>query len=321
MSEAGNSANAIDARAAEWLVRLDAGGNRTEAELEAWLAEDSRHRGAFLRAQAAWNGLDRLGILANGGAVVAQPMRDSYVSRRRLLVAGGGAATIAASAAAAGFLWLGGERIETPRGEIRRVPLDDGSLLAVNTDSSLAVAMKPASREITVGKGEVWFKVAKDRKRPFVVAVGEVRVRAVGTAFSVRRRDAGADVLVTEGVVETWSVAGGRVRRVAAGSKVFVSDIAGPSQVVAAPSQIDRTLAWRNGEIALDGETLGDAAEEFNRYNAKRITIDPALAEKRLVGWFHTDEPETFAHAAAMTLGATVVASDDEIHLAPKAER
>src|SRR6185312_13816101 len=135
---------------------------------------------------------------------------------------------------------------------------------------------------------------------PFLVSAGDVRVRAIGTAFSVRRRDDGADVLVTEGVVETWTVSSeDRKRLVSAGSKVFVSDIAGPSTVVDASMQIDRVLAWRDGEIALDGETLADAAEEFNRYNRRKIFIDPTLSDKRLVGWFHTNEPETFAHAAA----------------------
>src|SRR3546814_19688281 len=51
-----------------------------------------------------------------------------------------------------------------------------------------------------------WFQVAKDRARPFVVEVGDVRVRAVGTAFGVKRTAGGVDVQVTEGVVEVWRV-------------------------------------------------------------------------------------------------------------------
>ena len=59
-------------------------------------------------------------------------------------------------------------------------------------------------RNVRIDKGEAWFQVAKDKKRPFVVAAGDVRVRAVGTAFSVRRLEEGADVQVTEGVVEVF---------------------------------------------------------------------------------------------------------------------
>jgi len=320
MTEQRSVANPIDARAVEWLVQIDKGElpASSRAELDAWLEADSRHRGAFLRAQAAWKTLDRLHILPNED--MDARWWQGLLSRRGML-AGGGAA-IAVAATGFGIVWSGRDQIQTPIGEIRRVPLDDGSIAAVNTNSELNVDFKPNLREITLYRGEVWFDVAKDRRRPFVVAAGDVRVRAVGTAFSVRRRDSGADVLVTEGVVETWTVgAEERKRRIGAGAKMFVSDLAGPSELIVGHSEIDRTLAWRNGEIALNGETLSDAATEFNRYNTRRVTIDPSFVDKRLVGWFHTNDPETFARAAAATLGATVVASADEIHIAPRSER
>jgi transmembrane sensor len=52
--------------------------------------------------------------------------------------------------------------------------------------------MKPGLRQVKLDRGEAWFQVAKDPQRPFVVESGPVRVRAVGTAFSVRRREGGA---------------------------------------------------------------------------------------------------------------------------------
>lgn len=317
--------NVIDAMAIEWVAQLDRADPdpRHADELEKWLAQDVRHRGAFLRAQAAWKSFDKLQILRHQ-ADDARPVQDRALSRRAILQSGAaasGAGLLAAAAAAVGFFRISRHQILTPVGEIRRVPLVDGSIMAVNTDSKVNVDIKSDAREITLERGEVWFDVAKDNKRPFVVTSGDVRVQAVGTAFSVRRRDDGTDVLVTEGVVETWRAGDAEQRRqVTVGSKVFVSDIAGPSEVVAAPSQIDRALAWREGEIALDGETLAEAAVEFNRYNERRLTIDPALTDKRLVGWFHTNEPETFARAAAAVLKLKVTATAEQIHLSPISE-
>jgi transmembrane sensor len=308
-------ANAIDEKAIAFVARLDKEPQNEDAraELDTWLEEDTRHQGAYLKAQAVFDHLDRLAIIPATRFERASP----NPSRRRLLI-GGTAAALAASAAGIA-LWLPNRHlIATPVGEIRRVPLNDGSIVTVNTNSELAVNLKANLRQLTLDKGEVWFDVAKDGKRPFVVAAGPVRVRAVGTAFAVRRRDDGADVLVTEGTVETWTVGDEANRaRVQAGAQVFVSDVAGPSKIVMASAQIDRTLAWRQGEIALDGLTLGAAAEEFNRYNTRQITIDPSLINKRLVGWFHTNEPETFAKAAAGTLGASLTEDANEIHLAP----
>ena len=274
-----------------------------------------------MRAQAAWNNLDRVGILRSGGVHPDSETLSGPLSRRAMLrkVAATGSVGIAVAAVATiGFLRTGRNQILTPVGEIRRVPLLDGSVVAVNTNTELNIDIKPGLREITLEKGEVWFDVAKDKSRPFVVSSGDIRVRAIGTAFSVRRRDDGADVLVTEGTVETWTVGSeSDVRQVMAGSKVFVSDIAGPSRVVAASQQIDRALAWREGEIALDGETLAEAAVEFNRYNERKLTIDPALSNERLVGWFHTNEPDNFAAAAATVLKLKVTENADEIHLSP----
>lgn len=308
------SASEIDDEAADWAARIDARGLDVERDpdLQAWLDGDARRAGALLRAQAAISFLDRGRALAG-----AAPPREAVVAKRpsrRTLVAGAGGAVAAALVGGLGLWAARPQRLGTRLGEIRRVPLADGSLVAINTKTALDVAMKPDSRRIVLREGEAWFQVAKDPDRPFVVAAGPVRVRAVGTAFSVRRADeagAGVDVMVTEGVVETWIEGDpGSRRRLSAGSRILLASAVLPT-VAESPSEIERSLAWRNGEIALDGENLEQAARLFNRYNSRQIVIDdPVLARERFVGLFQTNEPESFAAAVAATLGAAV--SDDE---------
>ena len=141
-----------------------------------------------------------------------------------------------------------------------------------------------------------------------------MRVQAIGTAFSVQRRGDGAEVQVTEGVVEVWSTGLGAKRRVAAGSEVVVSASRGVTAAKQASSEIERQLAWRGGQIILEGETLGAAAAEFNRHNVKQIVLaDPALGSERLVGRFRTNEPESFAIAAAGMLDLQARKAGDQI--------
>ncbi|MDB5582302.1 MAG: iron dicitrate transporter FecR [Bradyrhizobium sp.] len=313
------TAEAINDRAAEWVAQIDRAGAdpKLQAELDAWLAGDPRRRGAYFRAQSTWTMLDRASALGAGyrGVDVEQP---SWVSRRGVIWGGGAMAASLAATVAGITLWpRAPEHIETALGEIRRVPLKDGSLAAVNTQTRLAVNLKPDIRQISLDHGEAWFQVAKDRARPFVVSAGDVRVRAVGTAFSVRRLDQGADVQVTEGVVEVWSVGDeANIRRVAAGSRAFVRNDTGPQQVAEASTEIDRSLAWRSGQLIFDGDTLQQAAAEFNRYNTVQVTIDdPALAQEKLVGRFRTNEPDAFARAAASMLGARATVGHDQIKL------
>jgi transmembrane sensor len=309
------SAADIEAKAVRWVVRADqgelTGADRTE--LDAWLAGDPRRLGAYARAEAAWVMLDRAKAL--GGAPMVEPSSSGRGRLgRRGLLAGLGAAAAACAAIVIAPRLLSA-RYGTAVGEIRRVPLSDGSMAAINTDTVLDVNMRPRLRQVKLDKGEAWFQVAKDAQRPFVVESGPVRVRAVGTAFSVRRREGGCEVLVTEGVVEAWSQdVGAAPRRVRAGERIFVSDEVGPATPAAAPIDITRNLAWREGQIVLDGEAFSTAAAEFNRYNDRKIVIaDGAMADEKLVGWFRTNEPESFARAAASSFGGKVTVRGEVI--------
>ena len=306
------TAEAINEQAMQWIARLDRDGrDALRAELDVWLAGDTRRQGAFLRAEAAWNLLDRASILEPADQ---EPVRPP-MSRRRMLVGGGLAASLAATTGG-WFAWRTARtlRITTGKGEIRRVPLSDGSMAIVNTETRVKVDLQPQLRAVALDEGEAWFEVARDRDRPFVVKAGDVRVRAIGTAFSVRRLATGAVVQVTEGVVETWCVGNEAAAvRVSQGRKAFVTPVAKPTVAPEAAEEIDRNLAWRTGLIILDGDTLAQAAAEFNRYNERRIVIDdPELAGLTYVGRFRTNEPEAFVQSVALTLGARTQSTAEE---------
>lgn len=312
------TANDIADQAAKWATQIDAGSidPDTHESLRKWLDGDPRRGGALLRAEAALSFMDRGRALSG---VVPKPERRPIWIRRKLLFAG---AALAASLVGIVLVIPGPRHYGTDIGEIRQVPLQDGSLVAINTQSAVEVSMHPDLREVTLTQGEAWFKVAHDKTRPFIVSAGRIRIRAVGTAFSVRRHDDGADVQVTEGVVETWTMGEeDRKVQVAAGSKAFVAEYEPPKAVEASPD-IERSLAWRAGQIVLEGETLDQAAAQFNRYNAKKLVIsDSGLAAEKLVGQFRATEPDTFAAAVVTTLGAVVKNNGDTIELSRKRSR
>jgi transmembrane sensor len=306
------TAREVADEAAEWAIRIDNGSivPDQDEQLRRWLEADPRRRGALLRAQAALSFVDRGRALVG---LVPRPNRRSFWVRQWLIAAG---TLLVAGLAAVAILLPRSHDYATGLGEIRQVSLADGSVVAIDTQSSVKVTLQSDRREVTLTRGEAWFQVAHDSKRPFLVGAGPIRVQAIGTAFSVRRHDNGADVLVTQGVVETWSV-GEETRRtrVLAGSKAYIAEHE-PPQPVRAGTDIERALAWRDGAIVLEGETLAEAAAQFNRYNARKlIIVDPQLAGEKLVGHFRATEPMTFARAVATTLGAHVVDEGDSIQL------
>jgi len=326
----------IDDQAAEWVARRSAGRSpEAEAAFQAWYAADRRHQGAFLRAEAAWALLDRAQILTHGAVThgrrhadgvdharlaPATPLTDRRPAARpqgtrRALIGGALAASVAAGAIATAYALKNRLSLTTEHGELRKVPLSDHSLATLNTDSHIEVDMSAHLRHVQLIKGEAWFEVAKNPDAPFVVSAGDVRVRAVGTAFAVRRRDSGADVLVTEGVVQAWNVkAQGERVTLPAGARTFMTNTPAPATVAFQPEEISRKLAWRDRQIILRRDSLSDAVREFNRYNDRQIVIaDPALDGAQLVGGFAVDQPEIFARAVHATLNVPVTLEDKRI--------
>lgn len=313
----------VDEEAARWALRHPLSPEEERA-LEDWLAQDRRHAGALLRIQAALSAVDRA-IVSDPDEMVSPSQLARREPSRRWMVAslGGVAATAAATAAGIGVLgWPGlrGDRITTARGEIRRLPLIDGSVATIDTESDLHLAMTGETRHVALAAGQAWFQVAKDRHRPFVVDAGIAQVRAVGTAFSVHRTEAGVQIAVTEGTVVAWcDDAKGAMSVLTAGQFATFTRGGDAPQTGTAPAAIERSLAWREGEISLEGETLGDAVASFNRYNRQQLVVDePGLARERLVGLFKIGNPADFAAMLKRSIGVVVTVTPEEIRLSRK---
>lgn len=303
--------------AARWALRhpLDAAQRR---ELEAWLAQDRRHSGALLRAMAGLRAVERAFDPADAGAADEPRPAIARPSRRRLLLTAGAIAASALGIVAWPYVAM--RHVQTSAGEIRRLPLDDGSVALINTDSELRVRFAQDVRRVSLERGQAWFRVSKDRTRPFIVDAGLAKARAVGTAFSVQRGTDGVQIAVTEGVVAVWpSGASGAMTILNAGQFANIRIDEAVAKTGTAPAEIERSLAWRSGEISLEGETLASAVEQFNRYNHQKLVIaDPGLADKRLVGLFKIDRPGDFASTLAVSLDVEVTSTPTAIRLAQK---
>jgi transmembrane sensor len=91
------------------------------------------------------------------------------------------------------------------------------------------------------------------------------------------------------------------------------------AQITARPvpvAQVHRQMAWQNGQIAFEGQTLAQAASEFSRYSDTRIVIaDPALAREEIAGLFKATDPIGFAKTIAISLNAHADVAEGEVRL------
>lgn len=326
----------IEERAFAWLALRDS-GSCNEAEQKAfaeWIQADMAHRIAYLRLESSWERsakMKAIGVGMKRGQVPppGQWRTSPFFKRRTAFAVRAGVersvlelAAIAAGVVLAiggGFYLqarLAGDAYSTSVGKVESVSLPDGSKMTLNTASQVLVALTDEERHIELRKGEAFFDVAKDPSRPFVVEVGDRRVIAVGTRFSVRRQGSKVQVVVTQGAVRVLDHKGNtRGELLTAGT---VLRTARQSQLVQKKTvdQVEEVLSWRRGYLTFDETTLADAVAEMNRYTTRRIVIeDPTLETLRMSGKFRSTNVEDFVELLRTGFGVEVLKSEERITL------
>jgi transmembrane sensor len=317
------SSRDIDQAASDWTARLDRGSLSTGEEdaFQAWLKGDPRRKGAMLRAKALSMMSESAQALGDdfNPADFAAP-KVARFSRRQALTWGGGAAVAASLAAlTVGLPAAAGTVISTERGEIRLAPLKDGSTVLLNTETRIRVRYEKGRRVVTLLKGEAYFSVARDDQRPFIVEVDGRQLSTAQANFRVRKLEqTPVDVLVNQGLVEVAPVlVSAQAVRLASNTRLLLSDHPAAEHPQAiAPETVTRELAWREGKLAFEGETLSQAAAVFARYSGTRIQVDdPVLAREPVTGLFAANDPVGFSRAIARVFDARLDQSGDTVVL------
>lgn len=308
------------AEASAWIAILH-GSTRTRATEQGfarWMNRSDAHARAFEEATEIWEEARRL--QRPPGLRELRKVAAPNVFLRISVLA---AASLAAITLAT-LLYLQSSGITTGVGEQRLLALEDGSNVVLNTDSRVVVKYDRDSRTIVLEAGEALFEVAKQPNRPFYVIAGDRRIRAVGTAFAVRRYEDRVAVTLVEGKVTVASLtpaAGSGEHQVeppapiemTAGERV----VFGRAKVAKADRpQLDKVLAWQRREVALDDAALTDAIAEMNRYSRRPLIAQlPQPESIRVTGLFRAGDSMSFAKAVAAAYDLEVVEANGEIQL------
>jgi transmembrane sensor len=197
---------AVRAEAAVWVARLH-GANRTrevEAGFRQWLSEDPERGVAFELLTDTWEKSARL--RRRPSEVIARLERPGF--RLSFSRAGLAAVAIAVVAAIGTAFYLHTDGVATGIGEQRTLALEDGTRVYLNTNSRVVVHYEKVARRVELAKGEALFEVAKHPTWPFIVTAGDRQIRALGTAFVVRRDPDQLAVTLVEGKVTVSSAIG-----------------------------------------------------------------------------------------------------------------
>jgi len=298
--------------ASAWRVHLAEIGADSTAQFEAWLLADARNMEAWRRVEAPWDFLGHHAtepeIVAARSAALGFAHFGRQPSRRavpwRAIVAS--ALLLLAAFAGGLYWWLQPANYQTALGERRVVTLADGSRLSLDSNSEVRVAYSLRGRDLELLRGQARFEVAHDSAKPFVVAAGDVFVRATGTDFDV---DLPAGVVVVTLLQGRVSVADIR-HRVAlnAGEQLTFAPGRAPAVVDANPADV---LAWQSGQVVFHNAPLSAVIERLNRYDKAQFTLaDPGLAALRVSGTFNTGDAMAIADILTRYLGIHAIYSD-----------
>ena len=321
--------NILD-QAFAWVVALR-GENVSEKDLEdfsVWLTDEESHQSAWDQALELWQTMGAVSYLPVDELLAEMPAEKAIDSKP---AASFGLLeklqnlwkpmALAFSLAAVGFIAVfnfqpQGEIYAAGTGQYLAVTLGDGSVVELNTNSEISVSLTDSSREIELLKGEVFFTVASDLDRPFIVDVAGATVRAVGTAFNIyRATDQSAIVSVSEGIVRVEeaggsSVASAQSRLLTADEALEIDSVRGLSE---ANIQNVQATAWRQGQLLFENTSIGDAVEMLNRYLHKKVIVADDVSQSiKISGTFSSRQKKETLAAVAQALGLELTLRDNK---------
>src|SRR6185312_10461909 len=267
------SLRTVEQEAGEWIARLNADDVTAEdhERFEAWKRAHPLNAQAFDDLSNTWGRYLRAGSLARDLARAPSMIRRPPPLRRyRWSVALAAAAVVATLLTALYFQgFVAPAPFKTAVGAQLTVRLPDGSFMELNSNSVARVDFSPRRRIIHLDRGEAFFRVAHDARRPFWVTADGDWVRAVGTEFDLYLRARALQVTVREGTVQA-----GESRDLLATAEPDESKLA-PWVTLTGGQQADLeagtarkrtlsadeladTVAWRSGTINFENRPLAD---------------------------------------------------------------
>lgn len=290
----------IQQQAADWLIRFSEQEEgevdvALNAEWQRWCDQDERHERVYRQMHQLWT-----------SATLAPASTQRKARPQRFL-------TVALLAGLVGMVasqlpynyWLADQRTAT--GEIRRVTLDDGSVLTLNTHSAVNLHFDARQRTVELVSGEAYANVAKDPAgRPFVIRSAQASAQALGTRYSVREFGDSTRVHVEESRVQVTAQDNPTVSvALNAGQQVSLNQ----HQLLHAVQNGVSEEGWLHNQLVFENAPLSEVVSELERYHRGVIYLDPRdrdmLAALRFTGVLPLDDTQRalslLSHALPLT--------------------
>jgi ferric-dicitrate binding protein FerR (iron transport regulator) len=217
------------------------------------------------------------------------------------------------------------QKVEVPLGSKSRIILPDGSVVTLNSGSSLKYStsnFNSGSRSVFL-TGEGFFSIAKDSARPFYATTTGIKVKVLGTTFNIKAYpdENIEEATVVTGEVEIYASSDkkekGKLIVLKPNQKaVFIkseNDFLPNDNKMASPiikpatlktvnlqtsSKIEQTISWKEDKLIFDNEPFSNLVIRIERwYNVKIEVKYQELNSARFTGKFDKETLEQVLNA------------------------
>ncbi|AHW61495.1 FecR family protein [Draconibacterium orientale] len=283
-------------------------GTASEAEIETffqWLDESEKHRNEFIELKKIWALTSKFENKEGVSWSDIQPEFSKPVKKRFLYSFIKNAAVfilLIGIGAIAQYFFFGEKdehvyarsfAVTAPAGQMTNIELPDGTLVMLNSGTSLQYNSEFSSgkREVYL-EGEAFFDVQKDVEHPFTVKSDYLGVRVYGTSFNIQAYPEDREFTATliEGSIGLLDKNGYELSKLEPGEKAFFNDSTASIEI----RKVDTEMytSWKDGLVTFRNEKMDYIAKQIERwYNVEIIIQKEGLCDERYFGTILKNKP------------------------------
>lgn len=192
--------------------------------------------------------------------------------------------------------------------------LPDGSELTLNKNARISYANNfKNNRSLHLEQGDVFFNVAHDKEKPFVINIDHISVLVVGTSFNIKHIKAQTEVIVETGIVKVSL--GMEEISLTKGEKVVINEAS--AELIKVQNTDQLYDYYRSNEFSTNNTPLPRLLEVFNEAYGANVTIkDEAIKNLTITTTFKTTASlETNLQVICQTLDLNLIRNQKQMIL------
>lgn len=215
------------------------------------------------------------------------------------------------------------KEITTQPGERANIDLGDGSRVKLNADSKLIMPDRFSThrREVEL-KGQAFFDIKPDSRRPFQIKSGEAMIEVIGTSFDVRSYNDENEirVVVREGTVELSDV--DKPANMVVLNQGYLGRIARDSRNLnlepVEDEDMDEYLGWMDGRLIFKESVMSEVLVNIERWYDVKIELqltDDSLLTKAFTADLKTRSVKEVLEVMSMSMEFEYEVNEDHVRI------